>query len=116
MSAVLNRRHLLACAAGFPVAWATMSKGDVSKARTHTVEIVDLAFNPPILNVTIGDKVRWVNHDLSPHTATATDGSWDTEELVKSQSGEIEITAATFPRYFCAYHPSMEGEIVIYSE
>ncbi len=115
MSKPLNRRCFLAYATGLPVAWATMSQGGLPDARTHVVEIVDLAFNPPILNVSIGDTVKWVNHDLSPHTATASDDSWDTQELVKGQSGEIEITAATFPRYFCAYHPSMEGEFVISS-
>ena len=39
--------------------------------KTHEVRIQNFAFVPERLLVRVGDKIRWLNEDHAPHTATA---------------------------------------------
>ena len=79
----------------------------------HEVRIERFRFAPARLEVRVGDHVRWTNHDLAPHTATADDASWDTGELRRGESAEIEVTDDMVLDYFCALHPRMTGELSI---
>jgi plastocyanin len=80
-------------------------------AADHAVEIKDMAFSVPALEVAVGDTVTFTNADAAPHTATATDGSFDTGELTQGQSATITISQAGTFDYFCAVHPSMKASI-----
>jgi plastocyanin len=76
-----------------------------------TVVIKDLVFGPDTVSVRVGETVVWSNQDLVPHTATAPDDGWDTEEI----TGGAE-KAHQFPRpgrfaYRCRYHPAMQGVV-----
>ena len=51
--------------------------------------------------------------DLAPHTATAMEFGWDTNELTKDQSAEITVTNEMETDYFCVFHPHMKGSIEI---
>ena len=77
----------------------------------HAVAIKDMKFVPADIEVAVGDTVTFTNLDNAPHTATATDGSFDTGRLNKGESASVTVGAAgTFP-YICEIHPSMEGSI-----
>ncbi len=80
-------------------------------SREHTVEIRNLAFVPDVIEVCPGDKIRWINLDISPHTATALDGRWDTEELTLNQRRTLIATKGMAGEYYCLFHPHMRGEI-----
>jgi plastocyanin len=88
-------------------------------ARAHDgphrveVDISSFAFSPGTLSIRPGDSVVWTNRDIVPHTATATDGGWDTERIDLGQSAEMRFEAPGRHGYFCAFHPGMTAEIIV---
>jgi LPXTG-motif cell wall-anchored protein len=63
--------------------------------------------------VNVGDTVTWSNSGPTGHSATATDGSFDTGILQKGSSGSHTFTQAGTFSYFCTPHPFMKGTIVV---
>ncbi len=84
-----------------------------SLPQSHTVQIRNLRFSPSELVVAPGDTVVWVNKDLIPHTITADDRSWDSERLNQNDRWEIVVHEGMRETYFCRYHPSMTGRLLI---
>ena len=116
----MNRRVLLKkvaaaiAAATFPsVAVIIWSSAATARPREHRIVIGDFKFSPALPEVSAGDTITWVNHDITPHTATAVDGSWDTGELVRGAEASIAVTANMEPEYFCIFHPMMKAQLVI---
>ncbi|MGI9485124.1 MAG: cupredoxin domain-containing protein [Geminicoccaceae bacterium] len=110
----IKRRRFLAGALGLPIALVGSAKLVFAGPKPlHDIEIKAFAFNPPILEVRPGDQIRWTNLDISPHTATAEDGSWDTGELEKGQSRTVDVTETMSAAYLCAFHPSMRAELIV---
>ena len=107
----LSRRSMMAGALGCALAQATTLPGHAE--TRHEVSIRDFAFEPGNLTVKPGDQIRFTNHDLAPHTATASDGSWDTGTLEQGQSATLMVTADWSPSYFCAFHPAMTATLLI---
>lgn len=73
--------------------------------RTHVVVIDKMKFGPVPQTVRAGDRISWVNRDISRHTATAKQG-FD----VDLPPGATNVTrvgqAGTFA-VICRYHPGM---------
>lgn len=79
----------------------------------NSVEIAKFAFAPKELTVEPGTRVRWTNHDETPHTVTsqaakkvfASPGMdiGDHFEFVFAEEGDFA--------YFCTVHPMMTGVI-----
>ena len=114
MTKKIMRRRFLAGALGLPIALTGGARlAFAGPKRLHDIEIKGFAFDPPILEVRSGDQVRWTNLDISPHTATAEDGSWDTGELEKGQSRTVNVTETMSAAYLCAFHPGMRAELVV---
>lgn len=114
MTMEFRRRRFLAGALGLPVAWMGSAKHGFAETGTlHEIEIKEFAFDPAILEVRPGDRIRWTNQDISPHTATADDGGWDTGELKKGESVTLEVTTSMTVPYFCAFHPTMRAKVVV---
>lgn len=80
-----------------------------------TVHIHDMAFVPATLTVRAGDKVTFVNDDDDAHTATADDGSWDSEGLANRERWTHAFATPGKSAYHCTVHPSMRGTIVVRS-
>ncbi len=104
---IITRRTALAALAAAPLAVIASR----AAAATHEVTISGFAFVPESLDIAVGDTVVFTNADGAPHTATATDGSFDTGRLNRNESGQITITAAGAHNYKCNFHPSMKGVI-----
>ena len=100
-------RHILASATALVLCLATPVL-----AADHAVEIRNMSFSVPALEVAVGDTVTFTNSDAAPHTATARDGSFDTGRLTKGQSATVTITGAGTFDYFCTFHPMMKATIV----
>jgi plastocyanin len=82
-------------------------------ARSEKVEIVDFFYQPDPVTVAVGGKVTWRNEDPEPHTATADDGSFDTEAIDPGKlKSETFKEAGTFS-YFCEIHPQMNGSVEV---
>ncbi|MBS0565292.1 MAG: cupredoxin domain-containing protein [Proteobacteria bacterium] len=111
MSAAPTRRGVLGAALALPLAWIGARAARAAAGTLHEVEISGMAFVPPEIAAAPGDRVRWTNRDLVPHTATATDQSWTSPPLKKGDSYTLEVTKGMTGTYKCRFHPSMTGTI-----
>ncbi len=99
------------------ILWLLLLLASGPVPKTHTVEIRGMEFHPAELTVTVGDTVVWINHDIVPHTATAsTSIKWDTGQLTQDQTGRYLARKAGVAHYVCALHPTMKGTLVIRKE
>jgi plastocyanin len=67
--------------------------------------------NPSI--VSANSRVTWNNNDIAPHTATATDGSFDTGIINVGSSGSVTVKTQGSVSYRCTIHPWMNGVLQI---
>lgn len=113
----LTRRHCLALAravstvAVFAPAMIPESRAEARDSVDHQVEITGFKFVPGQLKVRPGDTITWINRDISPHTATAQDKSWDTGTVKKDAATSILITPDFATDYYCRFHPMMKARI-----
>ena len=85
----------------------------VHAAAASSVTIKNFAFNPGQVTVHVGDTVTWSNSDSAPHTATASNGSFDTGIINKGSSASHTFTSAGTISYICSVHPNMHGTVVV---
>lgn len=77
------------------------------------VQIADFSFTPSTITVAVGGALTFVNAGTSRHSATATDGSFDTGLLTRGAiSTKIFTTPGTYP-YFCIIHSNMTGTVLV---
>jgi plastocyanin len=89
-------------------------------AKTHkhpirTVMIEDFRFKPAHITIKRGTRVRWINKDSAPHTATSIRPrrSFDSGRLSKGQRYSHTFKRAGKKWYLCKIHPHMRGSIVV---
>jgi plastocyanin len=109
-----------------PTGTTTTTPGTTPGRTGRTVDVIDNAYVPPELTVTVGTEVIWtyVGPD-APHSVTATDGSFDSHpDCSASRLDACMRTAGeafhfTFPNagrftYSCKIHGElMSGTIII---
>lgn len=79
-----------------------------------TVDIVDFEYAPVDATVAAGSEVTFTNADGTPHTATASDGSFNTDSIDGDAEGTV--TAPDEPgeyAYICSFHPFMKGTLIV---
>ena len=85
-----------------------------AKHPTRTVLIQDFRFKPAHITIKRGTKVRWINKDSAPHTATANNGrSFDSGRLGKGQRYTHTFKRAGKKPYHCKIHPDMRASVVV---
>ncbi len=77
------------------------------------VTIADFHFTPASTTIHVGDTITWSNSGPSSHTATATNGSFNSGILKKGQSASHTFTQPGTFAYACQIHPFMHGTIVV---
>jgi LPXTG-motif cell wall-anchored protein len=77
------------------------------------VAIADFHFSPSTTTIHVGDTITWSNSGPSSHTATATNGSFNTGILKKGHSASHTFTQAGTFAYVCQIHPFMHGTIIV---
>lgn len=92
---------------------STAEGSQTAGGQAETVSIRDFAFTPGNLQVPVGATVTWTNYDDAPHSATATDRSWNTGVLNKGQKKALTFDKAGDYAYYCAVHPSMQARLVV---
>ncbi|HSD85194.1 MAG TPA: plastocyanin/azurin family copper-binding protein, partial [Anaerolineae bacterium] len=80
------------------------------------VSIVDFAFQPQVITISVGSMVRWTNTGLSAHTTTGDGGSWDSGNLAPGEMFTQTFTAPGIYTYHCAIHSSMTGTVVVLTQ
>jgi LPXTG-motif cell wall-anchored protein len=77
------------------------------------VTIADFHFSPATTTIHVGDTITWSNSGPSSHTATATNGSFNTGILKKGHSASHTFGQAGTFSYVCQIHPFMHGTIIV---
>lgn len=97
--------------AASPSSPATTSRDGSSAALT----IQSFAYSPTPLTVAPGAQVAVTNKDSAEHTATSDQkGLFKADDIKQGQT--VSFTAPTKPgtyTFFCDYHPSMHGTLVV---
>jgi plastocyanin len=84
------------------------------KQATRTVVIQGFSFNPAHITVKRGTRVTWINRDMTKHTATASNGAFDSGILRPGQSYSHTFkTAGRTNKYHCEIHPFMRGSVTV---
>jgi plastocyanin len=98
---------------------AVLFLGFSAPAATTTVQIVDFAFSPPVVNISAGDSVTWTNTGLNNHDSTSTSVPevWRSGLLAPGGTFTFTFTnGGTFP-YHCEFHqfshPTQTGAVVV---
>jgi plastocyanin len=82
-------------------------------AASTTVTITDFEFTPAAITVDVGDTVTWANEGPTPHSATASDGSFDTGIYGEGESRSHTFDQAGTFAYICTPHPFMKGTVTV---
>jgi len=83
------------------------------KGTASNQDCADRCYMPNIVSVAAGGKVTWNNVDSAAHTATATDGSFDTSLVnAGSTASHTFRNVGTYP-YMCILHPWMKGTVIV---
>src|SRR5919202_5225378 len=78
-----------------------------------TVKIRNFKFEPANLAIAVGKTVQFINVDEEPHTATSTDGIFNSKALDTNQTWNYTATKpGAFP-YICSVHPFMKGTLTV---
>src|SRR5215218_1008107 len=94
-----------------PTAKATAK---AQKHPTRKVLIQGFRFKPAHITIKRGTKVRWINKDTSPHTASANNGrSFHSGRLGKGQRYSHTFKRAGKKPYHCKIHPHKKGTITV---
>ena len=99
----------------------------------YQVAIENFKFKPTDLNIKVGERVEWINKDYSSYTQeiddlqeneedglqkgiahTVTFESMDSDiHLPVGGTATVTFTGVGTFKYFCQYHPSMQGTITV---
>jgi plastocyanin len=95
------------------LAWALAAGSALAEPKTVEVSIEHFAFAPATVAVSPGDTIVFVNKDITPHTATAVDSSWDTGEIAGGAMARLTVPPNAGADYFCSFHPVMKAKLTL---
>ena len=105
----------LAVSGGGPASAGGGCHSDLFSDEANTqVELTKNCFTPTVTRVKPGDTVTFTNSDPDPHAVTGAARTWGSDDKVNagaSVSYQFDATGV-FP-YFCYFHPSMVGAVVV---
>ncbi|MGF2034547.1 MAG: cupredoxin family copper-binding protein [Nostoc sp. CmiVER01] len=78
-----------------------------------TVKIRNFKFEPANLAIAVGKTVQFLNVDEEPHTATSTDGTFNSKALDTNQTWNYTATKPGVYPYICSVHPFMKGTLTV---
>lgn len=90
-----------------PVAATPAATGDAA------VRIENFAFHPQEIEVPAGTTITWTNQDQVAHTATNSDGVFDTGTIMAGASASHTFDTAGRFEYVCIFHVDMAGVVVV---
>ena len=93
------------------------SSTDTTTAITITqgasTQQVDQYYMPVNASVPKDATITWTNKDVAPHTATASDGSFDTGAINPGSTASAMVKGQGDIQYHCNIHPWMHGSLQV---
>ena len=77
------------------------------------VGMIDLTFQPALIEIPAGTTIRWTNLDDVEHTATGIDWEFDTGVIAPGDSATVTLEFPGTYVYFCQFYPGMQATIVV---
>ena len=105
----------LALAGGPPAEAGGGCHSDVFSDETNTqVQMSKNCFEPMVVRVQPGQQITWTSNDPEEHTVTGVAGTWGVDNKIHTgESATYQFdNQGVFP-YFCFFHPSMVGAVVV---
>jgi len=118
---------LFAIVGGLTVPTAFAAEVSVSVPAGTSIpgcEETNVCWDPPVVNVNIGDTVTWSNDDTAAHTVTSGTAG-DSESVGAIFDSSLFMVGATWSNtfdeagtfdYFCMVHPWMAGQVIVGGE
>jgi plastocyanin len=107
----------VACALGMAGLLASPADDAKSEAKSITVTIKSLSYDPKTLEVHVGDSIVWTNSARTRHTATSDDDgkTFDTGEIEPGKSSTpVKLEKEGELTYHCKIHGKvMRGTIAV---
>ena len=97
---------------GAPRKIAVQSSQAERSSSGRQISISGFAFSPPILEVSPGETVTWINDDGSPHRIALKNGA-ASDILLPTKSYSSTFEQVGNYDYFCSMHPYMTGKVVV---
>ena len=96
---------------------AEAEEGDasLSDATSGTVDVAieEGAFNPDVVEITVGTTVTWTNRDAAPHSVSSHDDVFASTGLVTDETFSYTFEEAGAYTYFSQYNPAAEGTVIV---
>ena len=105
------RRALLGAAVAVIALTAPLAAFSQS-GHEYTVTMGNMDYGKLPGGLKAGDTVVWVNHDTVLHSVTARDHSFDIR-LNPGQSARMTLQKAGRMPFYCLFHPTMSGTLVV---
>jgi len=95
------------------LAYADSVQVVMAKGTASNTNCGDQCYVPSTVSIAVGNSVVWKNADTTAHTATASDGSFDTNLVPAGASASIVFNTAGTYSYSCLLHPWSKGTVVV---
>jgi len=92
---------------------STSATQPAPSATPVLVLIKDFAFSPNVVSIPVGGSVTFKNLDSAAHTATDSQGAFDSGNLDTGKSFTFTFKKAGIYKYVCTYHASMKATIAV---
>jgi len=79
----------------------------------NAVELKDFSYNPKTITVKSGSTVTVTNNDLTGHSVTADDDSFDSGVLSQGESTTLTFDKPGTYGYHCSPHPNMTLTVTV---
>lgn len=87
------------------------------QSQAYSIDIMNFAFQPSELTISVGDTVKWTNQDSASHTVVLDAGNtlsgFGSTNMAQGQSYSYTFTTAGNFTYHCGIHASMKGNIIV---
>ena len=81
--------------------------------KSVTVRIDGMRFQPASITIEPGTTVTWIHGGQMPHTVTGNTDRLRSRTLYKGQKFSHTFNLTGKYKYFCDFHPSMRGSVVV---
>jgi plastocyanin len=97
-----------------PSVTAPVTRASTALQHGHvTVAITNYAFVPKNIDVKVGTRVSWTNHDSTAHTSTADHAGFDTGTIKPNATRTVQLTHPGTFTYHCAFHAFMTATVTV---